>query len=315
MSKPRWRRAGLALTAAALVALTGQPAYAGSTAQPQASVDKNLLAGMSPGSNAGFLVYLRDKADLSGAKALQGDAKANHVFRALTGTAARSQAGVRAVLDAHKAQYKSFWVANAIYVKGDRALVDSLASLPEVERIDASKSYPLIEPVQRTPDAAPNAVEWGLTNIEAPRVWSEFGVRGEGIVVANIDTGVQFDHPALVGKYRGNLGGGSFDHNYNWFDPSSVCGSPSLVPCDNNGHGTHTMGTMVGDDGGANQIGVAPAAKWIAAKGCEVNTCTDAALLASGQWIVAPTDLTGNNPRPDLRPDIVNNSWGGGPND
>jgi hypothetical protein len=67
------------------------------------------------------------------------------------------------------------------------------------------------------------------------------------------------------------------------------------------------MGTMVG----ANGIGVAPGAKWIAAKGCELNTCTDASLLAAGQWILAPTDLSGRNPRPDLAPDIVNNSWGG----
>ena len=129
-------------------------------------------------------------------------------------------------------------------------------------------------------------------------------------MVANIDTGVQYNHPALVNQYRGNLGGASFDHNYNWFDPSSVC--PSPVPCDNNNHGTHTMGTMVGDDGGTNQIGVAPGARWIAAKGCETNNCSDAALLASAQWILAPTDLNGSNPRPDLRPDIVNNSWGGG---
>jgi hypothetical protein len=134
-------------------------------------------------------------------------------------------------------------------------------------------------------------------------------LRGDGIVVANIDTGVQFDHPALVGQYRGNLGGGTFDHNYNWFDPSHVCALPQ--PCDNNNHGTHTMGTMVGDDGGANQIGVAPHAKWIAAKGCELSSCSDSALLSSGQWVLAPTDLAGNNPRPDLRPNIVNNSWGG----
>ena len=94
-------------------------------------------------------------------------------------------------------------------------------------------------------------------------------IRGEGIVVGNVDTGVDFDHPALVGKYRGNLGGGNFNHNYNWFDPTFVCGSPSTTPCDNNNHGTHTMGTMVGDDGAGNQIGVAPGATWVAAKGCE----------------------------------------------
>jgi hypothetical protein len=134
--------------------------------------------------------------------------------------------------------------------------------------------------------------EWNIERINAPQVWSTFSDRGDGIVVANIDTGVRFDHPALVRQYRGNQGGGNFDHNYNWFDPSSVCGAPSLAPCDNQGHGTHTMGTRVGDDGdpGPNKIGVAPHARWIAAKGCESNSCSTSALHASGQWVLAPTD-------------------------
>ncbi|MFD1050010.1 S8 family serine peptidase, partial [Kibdelosporangium lantanae] len=160
-----------------------------------------------------------------------------------------------------------------------------------------------------------DAVEWNISQIRANKVWSDFNDRGEGIVVASIDTGVAYQHPALVGKYRGNKGDGTFDHNYNWFDPAKVCGNPSLAPCDNNNHGSHTMGTMVGDDGGTNQVGVAPGAKWISAKGCESNNCSDASLLASGQWIVAPTDLNNQNPRPDLAPDVVNNSWGGDPND
>ena len=140
-------------------------------------------------------------------------------------------------------------------------------------------------------------------------MWSTFNDRGEGIVVASIDTGVRYTHQALVQKYRGNLGG-SFDHNYNWWDPLDECPGE---PCDTDTHGTHTMGTMIGDDGdpGANQIGVAPHATWISAKGC----CLDVALISSAQFILAPTDLNGDNPRPDLRPDVVNNSWGGGSGD
>ncbi|HEY7069386.1 MAG TPA: S8 family serine peptidase, partial [Acidimicrobiales bacterium] len=120
-----------------------------------------------------------------------------------------------------------------------------------------------------------------------------------------------FDHPALHRQYRGARTDGTYDHNYNWFDPTQIC--PAGTPCDNNGHGTHTMGTMVGDDGtpGENRIGVAPAARWLAAKGCESNNCSDSALLAAAQWMLAPTDLAGQNPRPDLRPQVVNNSWGG----
>jgi subtilisin family serine protease len=141
-------------------------------------------------------------------------------------------------------------------------------------------------------------------------VWKHFGDRGQGTVVASIDTGVQYTHPALVKQYRGNLGGGSFDHNYNWWDPSHVCPPAGTVPCDNVGHGTHTMGTMVGRDG-INKIGVAPKATWIAAKGCENTGCTDSALLSSGQFILAPTRLDGSHPKPGMRPDVVNNSWAG----
>jgi len=150
------------------------------------------------------------------------------------------------------------------------------------------------------------------SRVHAPDVWTQFGARGQGIVVASIDTGVQFNHPALVMQYRGRKADGTFDHNYNWYDPSRVCGNPSLAPCDNNGHGTHTMGTAVGGDGGTNQIGVAPGARWITAKGCEGVALAHRApccLLANG--VLAPTDLNGQNPRPDLRPNIVNNSWGG----
>jgi subtilisin family serine protease len=60
---------------------------------------------------------------------------------------------------------------------------------------------------------------------------------------------------------------------------------------------------------------VAPRAKWIAAKGCETNFCSDFALLSSAEWILAPTRLDGSNPRPNARPHVVNNSWAGGGGD
>src|SRR5690606_38278707 len=98
-------------------------------------------------------------------------------------------------------------------------------------------------------------------------------------------------------------------HDYNWFDPAGIC--PSAAPCDNNDHGTHVMGTMVG----ANGIGVAPGARWIAAKGCEFSTCTDASLLAAGQGVLAPTDANGGHPVHDLAPAKVNTAWGGAGSD
>ncbi|SCL20622.1 Serine protease, subtilisin family [Micromonospora nigra] len=310
----RWR--AVAVLTAALLGLTAQPAVAAPATTPgvgpeRATVDRELLDRLGSTGTGTFLVYLRQTAPLAKA-ARQGDAdsRAREVHRLLTDTAATTQRDLRAHLDARKVPHTSYWIANALRVQGDRVLVDELARRPEVARISPTRSYPLVEPTPADTDRARTAaVEWGLTNIGAPRVWDSFGNRGEGVVVANIDSGVAYDHPALVGSYRGNLGDGAFDHSYNWFDPADVC--PGTAPCDNNDHGTHTMGTMVGDDGAGNQIGVAPGARWIAAKGCEATSCSDASLLAAGQWVLAPTDADGGNPRPDLRPDIVNNSWGG----
>jgi subtilisin family serine protease len=306
-------RAGAAAAVLALAAVGAAgpaPAATAEPAQRGAAVDPTVLDALARNGSAEFFVHLKARADLDTAIATDRVGRTTAVYQRLTDVAAQSQAGIKASLDTRRVAYHSYWISNALHVTGDRALVDALAVRDDVASIEPVRSYPVIAP-RVSPDTGIAAVEWGVNNIEAPRVWNEFGVRGEGVVVASIDTGARFDHPALVRQYRGNLGG-TFNHNYNWFDPSRTCGNPSLTPCDNNNHGSHVTGTMVGDDGAGNQIGVAPGAKWISAKGCETGSCSNTSLLAAGQWVLAPTDLSGANPRPDLRPDIVNNSWGGG---
>ena len=276
------------------------------------SVDRQVLAELAGRGSTDFFVYLREQADLSPAAALPTkQAKGQFVYETLTATAKASQAGLRASLDARGVEYTPFWIANVVLVHGDQGVLNSIAARSDVARIEAHETWQVPTPTRGTDDAGINVVEWGVLNVNADDVWNQFGVTGQGIVVGNIDTGVDFDHPAVVDQYRGNTGSG-FNHNFNWHDPTGFCGN---TPCDNNNHGTHTMGTMVGDDGGNNQIGVAPGARWIAAKGCASNSCSDAHLLSSGQWMVAPTDLNGNNPNPAMAPDIVNNSWGGGRGD
>lgn len=248
-----------------------------------ATVDADVEKELDKTGETTIWVVMRAKANLTQVNTIDDwTERGEFVYDALTETAERTQTDVLTLLERHGVQYESFWVVNTIKVSATKALVEDLAQRSDVARIRADKVQELPEPTPGIDEATVQAVEWGIDRIGAPSVWSTFGTRGEGVVIANIDTGVKFDHPALVSQYRGSVGGGVFDHNYNWVDPSNICGNPSLVPCDNNDHGTHTMGTMVGDDGSGNQIGVAPGATWISAKGCEARSCSDAALLASG---------------------------------
>ncbi|MBB5787681.1 carboxypeptidase regulatory-like domain-containing protein [Jiangella mangrovi] len=293
----------------AVLATTPAQAGFGRPAQPASKIEPGMFDPDAVKDSADFWVRFASSARTTSATDIADWAeRGQFVVDQLKATADQSQATVRKLLDERGIGYEAHWITNAILVEdGSRALAEELAALDAVEQIRAPRTYELPEPVDAKPSSgmSTNAVEWGISNINADDVWSQFGVRGEGIVVANIDSGVDYDHPALVEQYRGNTGTG-FDHDYNWFDATGS----SDTPFDGAGssHGTHTMGTMVGDDGAGNQIGVAPGASWIAANGC--NTCSDADLIASGEWMLAPTDLNGDNPDVTKRPHIVNNSWG-----
>ncbi|MFD3406109.1 S8 family serine peptidase [Kribbella sp. NPDC058693] len=295
--------------AAAGQAQASPPTKPEATPSPAAKIKPELkaqLEGKEAKSATDYWVRFGAKADLTAASRITNwNERGTAVAAALKEAAADSQASIRAELDAQHVKYQAFWGTNAIRIEsGSLALAQDLATHNEVEGLYAPVQIevPKVTPGQQ--EKAIQAVEWGVANIKANQVWSQYGDKGEGIVVASIDTGVQYDHPALVNQYRGNNGDGTFNHNYNWFD---AAGTSPNAPSDGNGHGTHTMGTMVGDDGAGNQIGVAPGVKWIAANGC----CpSDAALISSGQWMLEPTDLAGQNPDASKRPNVINNSWG-----
>ena len=270
-------------------------------------IDADLQETLDSDSRADFLIRFSDRPDMSTFADVTGwDARGQAVYDALTDTARVSQAGAVATLDQRGAVYQSYWITNAIRVSGGtEELALALAADRRVEGLYPTQTYAEPEPVPvELSDVGPAAVEWGIADINADDVWADLGITGEGIVVANLDSGVQWDHPALIGQYRGWDGAGA-DHDYNWFDGT---GTNEPAPWDWDGHGTHTMGTMAGNDGGDNQIGVAPGARWIAAS----TDLSDAMMFASGEWLLAPTEVGGANPDPSMRPHVINNSWGSG---
>ncbi|MFJ8881852.1 S8 family serine peptidase [Streptomyces sp. NPDC102402] len=320
MIRHRPRRRGMlsaALVAAlaapflgAAPAVAGPAPASGGTALRQ-KAESRVLGDFAKSDRQSFWVQLDSEADTSAArKARTKTGRGKAVVEASTDHARRTQAGLKSLLEKADVPYTSYWISNTVKVTGTKALAERIAARPDVAAIRADVPVRLPEQLPAVQEAAVDGVEWNVDRIKAPQVWDELGVRGEGVVVANIDTGVDSLHPALASTYRGLKADGSRDDAYNWFDPTGNCAKLGDGPCDDQGHGTHTMGTMVGDDGAGNEIGVAPGATWIAAKGCGTTDCPRSALLAAGQWILAPTDSDGRNPRPDLAPDVVNNSWG-----
>ncbi|HSJ57094.1 MAG TPA: S8 family serine peptidase [Anaerolineae bacterium] len=276
-------------------------------------IDPALLRALdgSPDGTATFLVYLGGQADLSPAVGLESRAEQGRwVYDTLRAHAGRSQAGIRAYLDAARRTgqvraYTPFWIVNGVSVTAGATALWDLAARDEVDHITLERTYTLtVGAGDRAP--LPEAVEWNIAKINADTVWATYNVTGTGVLVANIDSGVMGDHTALAGQYAGT-GGGTPDHNYHWFD--SVNGG--LAPYDDNGHGTHTMGTIAGDDGGLNQIGVAPGARWIAVKAFSAGgTGTSTDIHEAFQWVVAPCDSSGANCDPARAPRLVSNSWG-----
>lgn len=314
--QPAWQRRPVGILLA--LALLGS-AGAGRGAGPDDKLDRRLSASAraAPGAPVEWLIELAEQADLSEVEGIRGKrAKGRFAFERLRATAARTQPPVVAELARAGLPNRPFWVANAIWARGSLTVARSVATLPEVRQIYAnvavSADIPLPAADAPADVRASLAIEWGVNRVRAPEVWA-LGYTGEGVVVGGQDTGYDWDHPAIKRQYLG-WNGTNADHNYHWHDAvhsgGGSCGANTTEPCDDQSHGTHTMGTILGDDQGGNQVGVAPGARWIGCRNMDVGAGTPATYTECFEWFMAPTDLQGNHPDPDRAPDVISNSWG-----
>jgi len=271
------------------------------------------------GQKAEFFVVLADQADLSGVEALRTKAeKGRYVHNALWNKSQATQRPILQWLRERGIEHRSFYIVNAILVKGRREIAEALASRPDVARIEGNPHIrnPLPQPdaVLEAPSQPqrPETIEPGISYTHAPDVWA-LGFRGQGITVASADTGQRWTHNALKPHYRG-WDGVTADHNYNWHDSihdsvGNPCGNDSPFPCDDNGHGSHTIGTAIGDDGMGNQIGMAPGARWIGCRNIDQGNGTPARYIECMEWFLAPYPIGGGQGDPLKAPDITSNSW------
>jgi hypothetical protein len=254
------------------------------------------------------LIEMRAQANLNQAEIVSAPSTVERraaLVRELQTTAARSQADVmallaRAQLTDRASEIQSLWINNSIAAHIDRSLLPQIAARDDVAFIAPDEYRKWIDtPIDLSASLQPpTSTQWHIQRIRADQVWAALNVSGTGVVVANMDTGVDWQHPALSGSYRGHTPKGLPNHLYSWFDATA---EGAQYPYDGYGHGTHTMGTLAGADG----IGVAPGAQWIAARIFDSSGyAADSWIHAGFQWMLAP----GGDPA--YAPDVLSNSWG-----
>ncbi len=253
-----------------------------------------------------FMVVLVDQADTSPATEITDrDERVTMVYHTLTEHADTTQADLRRRLDMKGIRYTPHYLVNAVEIEGGSWRMWQVSRRSDVAWVvDAPHPRPLPAsslPMPMSAEVTTPNLTWGVDSIDADVAWEDFGITGEGIIVGIADSGVDWQHPAILDSY---LGRDAASHDYTWLDPWEN----SPAPVDENGHGTHTTGTVTGNPG----IGVAPDAEWIACRNLGRNLGNPATYLTCMEFLFAPypQDETPFAGDPTRGAHITSNSWG-----
>ena len=302
-------------------------------------------ASLQDSASIPVVVYLKDQYDFRGDKqfkqsGMDRNSIGKHIHNNLMKISDKYQQRLLASLPQSKSfvsgvagveRIRRFSVANAVAMDvKDPQVVALLAKNELVAHVEPNVPFKVALEVRENSDALrlqtddadvennseevklDDIIEWNINWINAPYAWNS-SFKGEGMVYANADTGVLWQHETLFDNYIGNKPEG-VDHNYSWFDAIKgpltpgigPCGFDSQEPCDDNSHGSHTTSTAVGAKG----VGVAPGARWMACRNMDRGFGSSESYLSCLEFFAAPTDLDGENPRPELRPHAIGNSYG-----
>jgi bacillopeptidase F len=278
------------IAAAAVCLAAAFPAYAGEIG-PQLN---NVMDHMGADTRIPVIIRLENAMDIGTGNA--GEVASSKLAELLKSNSRASQGLLRALLNAKGIQnIVSLWIINGFATELTSGDILDFANHSNVKSIVLDDTVFAPEVPQTAGDIQTTGIGWdNLGAIDAPELWSA-GIDGTGVVVADMDTGVDIKHPDLSVSYRGGTN--------SWYDPNGQ----HLTPYDAGGHGTQVMGILTGGAGSGTPIGVAPGARWIAVKIFDDSGQASYSDIHLGyQWLLDPDGL----PDTDDAPRLVNNSWG-----
>ena len=196
--------------------------------------------------------------------AMKKDERRAYVISELQRYALTSQSELMALLDegvkqGSVSELTSFWIFNGISCVTNREMIAALSERKDIALIESDELRNMLpEHEFSTVASEPNrGLAWHVSQVHANDVWS-LGYDGSGVVVAIIDTGVNYNH-ADVADHMWN-GGSSYPyHGYDFVNNDNN-------PMDDNGHGSHCAGITAGDGTSGTQTGIAPNATIMALK-------------------------------------------------
>jgi subtilisin family serine protease len=255
-------------------------------------VSAQVLLKQEPADPDHYIVAFNTTATAN--KKAMRDSDSRHAYmRALKQQVANNVKQLMSDLDGTDLQVtSSMWLIQSAAIQISPRFLDKLEALPYVKEVRPDTKYSVESQGTLLSDGVTIAAD-GIARVDIDSLWSE-GYKGQGVVVAILDTGVDVRHKDLKNRWRGGTN--------SWYDPND---ETSVTPTDT-GHGTSVASIVLGgnDHAGGDYLGVAPEATWIAARVID-SVIVESDIHKVFEWVLNPdgNDLT------DDYPDIVQNSW------